>query len=203
MSFEVGGHMPQLPGSGSHLAHLDNVKDDDQDRHEPELGASCPVQEPISYRTLMSPVSLHCMGSSFCTMCFGCQDEVLLFYYEELFQPARDGRLSRVATALFPIPLPFITAFEDGLGRLSQKKRRARALQKLMHLTIMAMNFEHFRDPMSILALIRRRPSQRHKEVYDRVMALFQKASGPPPTVSIGGMGPKEFQIRCKIEGVG
>ena len=201
MPFEVGGRMPQLPESGSYLAHLDNVKDDDQDRLEPELGATCPVQEPISYRTLMSPVSLTAWVHHFVRCVLGARTKFSYFIMRTI-SASRDGRLSSVATALFPIPLPFITAFEDGLGRLSQKKRRARALQKLMHLTIMAMNFEHFRDPMSILALIRRRPSQRHKEVYDRVMALF-RASGPPSTVSIGGMGRKSFKLDARLKELG
>ena len=72
---------------------------------------------------------------------------------------SRNGRDDSVATALFPIPMPFVDIVWSGPDLSSQKKGRVKAFKKLMHLIVMALNYEHFRNPMSILQLIRRRPA--------------------------------------------
>ena len=111
---------------------------------------------------------------------------------------SRNGRDDSVATALFPIPFPYEDAFGVGPSSHGQKKRLAVASRKLMHLTIMALNYERFRNPMSILPLIRRHPSRLHKAVFHRIW-MFYKACGPPAQVSISGCGRKSFQLDARF----
>ena len=44
--------------------------------------------------------------------------------------------------------------------------------------SVMALNYEHFRHLLSLLELMRRRPSPQHRAVYDRLW-MFLKACGP------------------------
>lgn len=131
---------------------------------------------------MMSPIPLQSWIHQFVRQVLGSKTKFSL----RTKGASRDGREDSVATALFPIPLPHEDAFWDGPGLSSQKRRRSRALKKLMHLIIMTLNYEHFRNPMSILKLIRRRHAARHRAVYARIR-MFIEACGPSTTVSMVG----------------
>ena len=120
------------------------------------------------------------------------------FFLMKTISANRSGRDGYTATALFPIPFPFEDAFRVGPDLRSKKRRQLDAMRKLLHLVIMALNYEHFKKPLTILQLIRRRPSAMHMQVYERLWA-FIKASGPPAMVSIAGCGRKSFQLGARF----
>ena len=80
-----------------------------------------------------------------------------------------NGRVGSASTALFPIPVPDLRVWSLTRGR-GGKKRRAQAIQKLLNLAVMALNFEYLRKPLSVLSLLRRPPSSpHHHRVYERL----------------------------------
>ena len=119
------------------------------------------------------------------------------YFVMRTISASRSGRNDITATALFPIPFPFEEAFVDGPDFSSKKKRRTKALQKLMHLAVMALNYEHVKSPMTILQLIRRRPGPLHKAVFSRIKMFFE-ACGPPASISVAGCGRKKFQLDAR-----
>ena len=44
------------------------------------------------------------------------------------------------ATALFPIPIPFMDIWDSGLKKMNSSSRRLRARRKLLHVAVMAFN---------------------------------------------------------------
>ena len=121
------------------------------------------------------------------------------FFILQSIRASRSGRNDITATALFPIPFPFEDIFRVGPDSFGKKKRSSRALRKMLHLAVMALNYEHFRNPFSSLSLIRRRPSAAHTAVYNRLWMLC-KACGPLDSISLSGCGRKTFQIHARFK---
>lgn len=120
------------------------------------------------------------------------------FFLVQSFKSCRSGRDDFTATALFPIPWPFLEITETGPARPSQRSRLLKAQKKLVHCAVMAMNYEYFRAPFAVLPLLRRQPSALHLQVYHRLMA-FVRACGPSCNVSIAGCGRKSFQLDARF----
>ena len=120
------------------------------------------------------------------------------FFLVQSFKSCRSGRDDFTATALFPIPWPFLEITETGPVRPSQRSRLLKAQKKLVHCAVMAMNYEYFRAPFAVLPLLRRQPSALHLQVYHRLMA-FVRACGPSCNVSIAGCGRKSFQLDARF----
>ena len=76
------------------------------------------------------------------------------YFVLQSISASRSGRTDSTATALFPIPYPHDDVFWSGPDHLGKKYRHVRALRKMLHLAVMALNFEHFRSPMSILPVL-------------------------------------------------
>ena len=202
MPFERTGRMPAADGGVSGTSHCLGPNDDVglQDSGVPELG-----KRELDARglrcgpdlELMTQIPFHCWVHQFVRQVLASKTRFSYFVMRSI-SACRSGRDDITATALYPIPFPFEDAFGDGLGSSSKKRRRSKALHRRMHLTIMALNYEHFRHPMSILQLIRRRPSVAHKGVFNRIWMFF-KASGPPAFVSVAGCGRKSFQLGARM----
>ena len=152
---------------------------------------------PIVVRPLMTPVPFVCWVHQFLRQLLASRTRFSYFVMQTI-SASRDGRDDSIATALFPIPLPFVGIFGDGPDLSSKKKRHSHAMRKLLHLTVMTLNYEHFRQPMSILRLIRRRPDARHRAVYARTLTFFE-ACGPPAFISLAGCGRKRFQLDARM----
>ena len=120
------------------------------------------------------------------------------YFLVQSFNSCRNGRDDYIATALFPIPVPFPETCGVGPKKPSQRCRQMKALKKMVHCAVMALNYEHFRAPFSIVPLLRRKPSSRHAQVYGRVMALL-RACGPTCGVSVAGCGRKSFQLDARF----
>ena len=143
---------------------------------------TCPEQQRRG-SGLMSPVPFTAWTNQFVRQVLAVHTRFSYFLLRTI-SASRSGRDDCTATALFPIPFPFKDAWGslDGCGK---KKREVRALQKLVHLSVMALNFENFRQPMTILSLIRRRPSAQHLAVFHRIWT-FYKACGPQSDLCSG-----------------
>eukprot|EP00438_Fugacium_kawagutii_P016043 Skav232582 [mRNA] locus=scaffold932:80382:86688:- [translate_table: standard] len=103
-----------------------------------------------------------------------------------------------VATALFPIPIPFYDIWDGGPKKMNKAARNLRARRKLLHVAVMALNFLHDRAPLSCLGLLRRKPARHHHEVYARLMTMI-KACVLSGDATIARCGRKSFQLSARI----
>ena len=110
----------------------------------------------------------------------------------------RQGRVDALATVLFPIPAPDLSVWLDSPMRRSQRKRLEVAYVKMLHLVVAALNFQFFRNPISVVDLCRRRPGAHHVALYSRLLAHI-KACGCSGMVSISGCGRKSFQLDARM----
>ena len=120
------------------------------------------------------------------------------FFVKSTIKSCRSGRLSSAATALFPIPFADV-AIWSGPSGLSQEKRIRVAELKILHLVICGLNYQYFRQPFSVLMLLRRRPSSRHVQVFSRLLSHI-RACGHSDMVSIVGCGRKSFQLSARFD---
>eukprot|EP00435_Cladocopium_sp_Y103_P014642 s3554_g3.t1 len=120
------------------------------------------------------------------------------YFLVQSFKSCRHGRDDYIATALFPIPVPFPEVCGTGPKKPSQRCRQLNAMKKMVHCAVMALNYEHFRAPFAVVPLLRRKPSSGHAQVYARLMALL-RACGPTRGVSVAGCGRKSFQLDARF----
>ena len=119
------------------------------------------------------------------------------FFCMRVICSCRSGRVGAPSTALFPIPVPYLRVWSMARGRGS-KQRKAQAIQKLLNMAVMALNFEYLRCPLSVVALLRRPPSSHHHRVYER-LRWFVKACATTGRISYLGCGRKSFQFGARI----
>lgn len=62
-------------------------------------------------------------------------------YVSKVLSSCRDRSTLPVSTALFPIPLPLDDVWRVGPLKLGVARRRRRAMKRLVHLIIMALNY--------------------------------------------------------------
>ena len=115
-------------------------------------------------------------------------------FYLTLWRGSRSGP----STALFPIPLPVMGLWEEGLKKMNGASRRLQPRRKLLHLSIAALNFLHERNPLSSLGLLQRRPSQHHVDVFARLMTII-KACVLSEEVTMARCGRKSFQFGARL----
>ena len=120
------------------------------------------------------------------------------YFVLQSISTCRRGRDDSSATDLYPIPVPFVDIFGVGPQRMSQRRRQLLALKKLLHLVVVALNYEYFRSPFSVMHLLRRRPSALHLQVYGRLWA-FVRSCGLPGSISVSGCGRKKFQLDARL----
>ena len=120
------------------------------------------------------------------------------YFVKSSIRCCRSGRLSSTATALFPIPFADVAIWTGPRG-LSKEKRTRLAELKVLHLVICGLNYQYFRQPFSVLGLLRRRPSQKHVEVFSRLLSHI-RACGHSDMVSLVGCGRKSFQLSARFE---
>ena len=178
-----------------HSANQDHMKQSSK-KSQNQFGAPF-VQQPVS-SGLMTSVPFPSWVEQMLRQVLAARTRFSYFVLCSI-QASRNGRDDSIATALFPIPCPFVDLFGVGLSQFGKKKRRSFAMRKLLHLAVMALNFEHFRNPMSVLPLVRRHPSEAHRAVYARLW-MFLKACGPPDSVSVSGCGRKSFQLSARFD---
>ena len=148
-------------------------------------------------RSLLEEVPLPSWVEQFLRQIIGARTSFSYFVIQSI-STCRRGRDDSSATGLYPIPLPFVGIFGVGPQKMSQKRRQLGALKKLLHLVVVALNFEHFRKPFAVVHLLRRRPSALHLQVYDRLWA-FVRSCGLPGRVSVSGCGRKKFQLDARF----
>ena len=107
-------------------------------------------------------------------------------------------RSHSLATALFPIPSPFLGLWDCGLKKMNAAARRLAAKRKLLHVAVMALNFMHDRAPLNSLGLLQRRPAGHHVAVYERLMTII-KASVLSEVATIAKCGRKSHQLDARI----
>ena len=120
------------------------------------------------------------------------------FFVKSTIKSCRSGRLSSTATALFPIPFADV-AIWNGPSGLSKEKRIRVAELKVLHLVICGLNYQYFRQPFSVLMLLRRRPSSKHVQVFSRLLSHI-RACGHSDMVSMVGCGRKSFQLSARFD---
>ena len=108
----------------------------------------------------------------------------------------REGRDDILSTALFPIPFAFEGIWQGDLKKMNSTARSLKAMRKMLHVAIMALNFLHERSP---LGLLRRRPSQTHRQVYTRLMTLI-KACVLPGKATVAKCGRKSHQFDARLK---
>ena len=119
-------------------------------------------------------------------------------YLSQSFLCCKDGRLPS-STALFPIPIPCLELWSSRPKALGRERRERRAVQKALHLIVMALNYLYLASPMSSLSGLRRCPTYEHGLVYLRLQALI-KAGGPTGLFSSLGCGRKSHQLSARFE---
>ena len=149
-------------------------------------------------RGLLHEVPLPSWVEQFLRQIIGARTSFSYFVVQSI-STCRRGRDDCSATDLFPIPVPFVGIFGVGPQNMSQKRRQLRAMKKMVHLVVAALNFEYFRNPLSVVHLLRRRPSRLHLQVYERLWA-FVRSCGLPSGVSVAGCGRKKFQLDARFK---
>ena len=77
--------------------------------------------------------------------------------------------------------------------------RRRRALRMMVHLVVLGLNYVHFSAPLQIVRYLRRRPSDLHLGVYERLLALI-KAGGPLEEINVLNCGRKSHQLDARLD---
>ena len=121
------------------------------------------------------------------------------FYLNKTILNCRSGRVSARATALFPIPIPYMEVWKQPSQKMNSKMRRSIAYKKILHIAVMALNFEYLGAPLAALELLRREPSTDHFKVFDRLFVLI-KASVRSEGISLAQCGRKSFQLDARLE---
>ncbi len=119
------------------------------------------------------------------------------FYCKSAIIGCRGGRCGSPSTALFPIPLPSLAIWTSACGK-GKKARFSRACLKLLHLALLALNYEYLGKPLGALHLLRRPPAVHHIKVYGRLLG-FIKASATIENLSFLGCGRKSFQFLARL----
>ena len=119
------------------------------------------------------------------------------YFVRRCLQYSRGAR-SGTSTALFPIPLPLGDAWSGGLKHLGAARRYRLAVQRVLSVVVMALNFIHYENPFELLPGLRRCPGPCHVAVHERLIALI-KAGGPSRVFSVLGCGRKSFQLDARF----
>lgn len=119
------------------------------------------------------------------------------FYCMQSIISCRRGRCGAPSTALFPIPVPSLKVWCSARSR-GQKARKLQACYKLLHLVVMALNFEYLGHPLGSLDLLRRPPALHHTKVYARLLG-FIRACATIENISFLGCGRKSSQFSARV----
>ena len=119
-------------------------------------------------------------------------------YVSKVLSSCRDRSTLPVSTALFPIPLPLGDVWRVGPMKLGVSRRRRRAMKRLVHLIIMALNYVYSHSPFGDFKMIWRQPSPLHLQVYAR-LELLCRAGGPPDKIDVLGCGRKSHQLSARF----
>lgn len=69
----------------------------------------------------------------------------------------------------------------------------------MVHLVLLGLNYVHFSAPLQIVRYLRRRPSDLHLGVYERLLALI-KAGGPLEEINVLNCGRKSHQLDARLD---
>ena len=120
-------------------------------------------------------------------------------YVSKVLSSCRDRSTLPISTALFPIPLPLGDVWRIGPMKLGVSRRRRRAMKRLVHLIIMALNYVYSHSPFGDFKMIWRQPSPLHLQVYAR-LELLCRAGGPPDKIDVLGCGRKSHQLSARFD---
>ena len=120
------------------------------------------------------------------------------FFLHRSISQSRDSRSLQVSTALFPIPIPFFGIWDVGPRKMNSEARHLKAIRKLIHVAVMALNYTHDQSVFHCLELLRRRPSRHHLGIYRRLGVLI-KASVHSRRATIASCGRKSSQFIARL----
>ena len=118
------------------------------------------------------------------------------YYLSSSIRCCRFGKFAK-STALFPIPVPFDRAWLSRPKSGSDRRYR-RALERAVHLCVVALNYMYLESPFACLDGLRRCPNASHVQIYKRLGALI-RAGGPTGMFSTLGCGRKSFQLDARL----
>ncbi len=119
------------------------------------------------------------------------------FYCMQSIISCRRGRFGASSTALFPVPIPNMKVWEPTRCR-GKKARDVQACYKLLHVAVMALNFEYLSHPLGSLAMLRRPPACHHIQLFSRLLG-FIRACATIENVNFLGCGRKSFQFSARV----
>ena len=120
------------------------------------------------------------------------------FFLQQSISQSRDGRSGHVSTTLFPIPIPFMEVWFSGPKRMNSDARHLKAVRKLVHVAVMALNYTHEQSPFHWLELLRRHPNRQHLGIYRRLGVLV-KANVHSRRATIASCGRKSSQFIARL----
>ena len=181
------GRGPGHPKKGGNVSSVEPGSDDETGRIHPSLRVG--VLGPISFDAWVRSLLKSLLASR---TAFGA-------YVAMVLSSCRDRSSMPVSSALFPIPMPLDEAWIDGPKKLGVARRQRRAIKRLVHLIIMALNYAFASSPFSNMKMIWRQPCTLHRAVYAR-LELVCRAGGPPGSVDVLGCGRKSHQLSARFQ---
>ena len=109
----------------------------------------------------------------------------------------RDGPLAP-PTALFPLPVPAKEPYAEGPGGSKSAKLQL-AVDRALHVIVMALNFVYHSKSYAPLELLRRQPNEVQQKAIDR-LRLFLKASNHGKRIEVAACGRKNLQLLTRLK---
>ena len=113
----------------------------------------------IEYGGKFRKISLSSWPDMLCRSIFDAKCAFSFFVMRSI-QCCRGDDVLPSSSALFPIPLPRDDVWGVALKKLGKSARVRRVFRKMMHLVILALNFNHFQAPLKIVPFLGRCPNR-------------------------------------------
>ena len=105
---------------------------------------------------------------------------------------------SGLASAFFPVPIPFFGVFGRMPDSSSASLRHTRHISRAIHVIAMALNFWHFGGHVCDLELLRMEPSRQHLSLFQRLRFLI-KSDWPAEVPNLPKAGRKFPQLTARL----
>ena len=138
--------------------------------------------------------SVHRWCSNLVTSVFRSRTSFASFVRYAIHLP-RDSRVS--SSPVFPIPLPFVGAFDRMPSGLSKRHRLKTHFRRAVVVVVLALNFWWSGNRFISTDLLRRSLSPSQKQIVRRVIDFIQ-VDGPMIPFPVVSAGPKISSINCK-----
>ena len=119
-------------------------------------------------------------------------------FLRAIFSLQRSGQPA-LHTALFPLPVPFPGIFAKGPVDKLKKRGRQLAIQKAVHVMVMALNYLYCARSFPSLDHFRRQPNPLQKEAYQRLQLLLE-ACDHGEAFQVAASGRKNLQLVTRLQ---